>query len=243
MMGVPGNSFSNTSAGCSQAAAPPSGTWGNCYPQWNWTGTSNEGARVNIVGDYNLSSIGKTWAYNPAVPTNSTTAIPLPANASPNLSGQGSQYVYDSLGTGGNQLINPAAFSVPMPCSATPGISPFTGQADPHYGVGENLSCFGNAGGGSILNIPGTRVNNWNLTMSKNFPLKSEKRLLTFRMEMYNVLNHPNFTTNGNLGTYNDTWDWRNWLQGRLINTNSGLNRLGGTLNQRQMSMTLRLTF
>ncbi len=235
MAGIPGFGFSNTNGACTNAAAPPSGTWGNCYPQWNWTGSS-EGARVNVTGDYHLSSIGKTWSYNPAVPTNSTTAIPQPAGANPNSS---PSLPYNDFSTGDNWVVNPAAFSVPMPCSATPGISPFTGQPDPHYGVGENMSCFGNAGPGSLLNIPGTRVNNWDMTFSKNFPLKSEKRMLTFRAEMYNIMNHPNFTG----GASYDTWDWRNWLQGRLINTNAGINRLGGTLNPRQMSMTLRLVF
>jgi hypothetical protein len=238
MAGIPGmNNFSNTQGGCTSVAAPPSGSWGNCYPMWNWTG-STEGARLNVVGDYRLSSIGQTWSYNPAVPTNSSTSIPQPANASPAVGGS---LPYNSFSTGNNQVINPAAFAVPMPCSkgSSMGISPFTGQPDPHYGTGENMACFGNAGSGSLLNIPGTRVNNWDMTFTKQFPFKSEKRNLTFRAEMYNILNHPNFTGSASY----DTWDWRNWLQGRNINTNAGINRLGGTLNQRQMSMTLRLVF
>ncbi len=237
MAGIPGFSFSNTQGNCTSPANPPAGTWSQCYPQWNWTGSS-EGARANVVGDYHLSSVGKTWSYNPAVATNATTTIPAPAGANP-----GVPSIYDSFSTGDNWIINPAAFAAPMPCSKTPGVSPFTGLADPRYGIGEDMSCFGNAGAGSLLNIPGTRVNNWDLTLSKQFPLKSERRNLTFRMEMYNVMNHPNFTLPGFGGIGVDTWDWRNWLQGRLVNTNAGMNRLGGTLNPRQMSMSLRLVF
>ena len=77
--------------------------------------------------------------------------------------------------------------------------------------------------------------------MTKSFPLKGERRNLTWRMEMYNVMNHPNFTTGS--GASNRSYDWRNWLQGRNINTSVGLNRLGSPTNPRQMSMTLRLTF
>ena len=233
MAGIPGFGFSNTQTNCSSPANPPAGTWSQCYPQWNWTG-STEGARSNVVGDYRLSSIGKTWSYNPAVATNATTTIAAPAGTNPSVPS-----VYDSFSTGNNWVINPAAFTAPMPCSKVPGTSPFTGQLDPRYGIGENLSCLGNAGPGSLINIPGTRVNNWDMTFSKNFPLKSERRNLTFRAEMYNIFNHPNFTG----GASNPTWDWRNWLQGRYVNTNAGLNRLGGTLNMRQMSMSLRLVF
>jgi len=240
MTGVPGFGFSNTSGSCTTPANPSAGSWSSCYPQWNWTGSS-EGARVNVVGDYHLSSIGKTWSYDAAYPTNTSTAIAV-ATASPALS---PTLAYDPLSTGDNYATNPAAWATPMPCSkgaaGTLGISPFTGAGDPHYGTGENMACFGNAGPGSLVNVPGTRVNNWDLTMTKNFPLKNEKRNLTFRMEMYNVMNHPNFTV-GN-GAANSTYDWRNWLQGRNINTNVNLNRLGSPLNPRQMSMTLRLVF
>ena len=38
-------------------------------------------------------------------------------------------------------------------------------------------------------------------------------------------------------------YDWRNWLQGKLVQTNANLNRFTGTMNPRQMSMSLRFTF
>jgi hypothetical protein len=157
---------------------------------------------------------------NPAAPTAGTS------------SGNPATSSYPLNGNPGNQIINTAAFTIPFPCSQT-------AQADPHYGVGENLSCLGNAGSGQLLNIPGTRVSNLDMTITKNFPLKHEGRNLQFRAEMYNVPNHTQFSS------YNITpsYDWRNWLQGRLVQTNASLNRMTGTLNPRQMEMSLRLVF
>jgi hypothetical protein len=212
MAPVPNVSFANTNSTCSSSA--------NCYPQWNWTGTPTEGPRMNVTGDYHLSSAGETLQINPAVSTVATT------QGTPATPG------YQLLGTAGNRIINTAAFTIPYPCSQKP-------AADPHYGIGENLSCFGNAGAGQLINVPGTRVSNLDMTVTKNFPLKKEGRNLQFRAEMYNLPNHTQFSG------YNiqPTYDWRNWLQGRLVQTNSGLNRFTGTLNPRQMEMSLRLVF
>jgi len=212
MAGIPTPTFANTNSTCSSAA--------NCYPQWNWTG-SNETFRALVTGDYRLSSAGQSLQINPAVSTVATT------QGTPSTPG------YGLLGTPGNQIINTAAFTIPFPCSQTP-------AADPHYGIGENLSCLGNAGAGSLLNIPGTRVSNLDMTIAKNFPLGKERgRNLEFRAEMYNLPNHTQFSS------YNiaPSYDWRNWLQGRLVQTNANLNRMTGTLNPRQMSMSLRLVF
>jgi len=211
MTGVPGISFANTNTNCSSQAT--------CYPQWNWTG-STEGARMNVTGDYHLSSVGETLQINPAASTVGTN------------SGTPSTSSYPLLGVNGNRIINTAAFIIPYPCSQK-------AQADPHYGVGENLSCLGNAGPGSLINVPGTRVSNLDMTFSKMFPLKSEGRYLQFRAEMYNLPNHTQFSG----FNIQPTYDWRNWLAGNLVQTNSGLNRMTGTLNPRQMSMSLRLVF
>jgi hypothetical protein len=212
MTGIPTPTFANTSSTCSSST--------NCYPQWNWTGTPNEGYRAVVTGDYHLSSIGETLQINPAASTTGT------ASGTPSTSS------YPLNGNPGNQLINTAAFTIPYPCSQT-------AQADPHYGVGENLSCLGNAGAGSLVNVPGTRVSNLDMTFTKNFPLKHEGRNFQFRAEMYNLPNHTQFNT------YNITpsYDWRNWLQGRLVQTNASLNRMQSTLNPRQMEMSLRLVF
>ncbi|HXS98135.1 MAG TPA: carboxypeptidase regulatory-like domain-containing protein [Candidatus Limnocylindrales bacterium] len=212
MTTVPNVTFANTNTTCSSAA--------NCYPQWNWTGTPTEGVRYNITGDYHLSAAGDTLQINPAGSTVATN------QGTPSTPG------YGLLGTDGNRIINTAAFTIPYPCSQVP-------AADPHYGIGENLSCLGNAGAGQIINVPGTRVSNLDMTVSKAFPLKREGTSLMFRAEMYNLPNHTQFSG----FNISPSYDWRNWLQGRLVQTNSQLNRFTGTLNPRQMEMSLRLVF
>ncbi len=132
------------------------------------------------------------------------------------------------------QLINESAFTIPFPCSAKP-------STNPRLGAGENPECFGNAGAGELINVPGTRVLNFDMSFSKSFPLKSEKRSLVFRAEMYNIFNHPDFTI-GN-STIAPTYDWNNWKNGALVQTNSALGQYTGTLNPRQMSMALRFQF
>ena len=195
-----------------------SGTNATTNPQENWTGGS-EGARMFVVGNYSLSAIGQSPSFVGG------TAVAT-SQGSPAASG------YGANGTPGNQLINEAAWLIPFPCSATP-------AADPHYGVGQNMECFGNAGAGSLINVPGTRVTNFDMTFSKNFPLKNEKRVLMFRAEMYNIFNHASFS-NWNIGP---SYDWSNWKNGALVQTSSTLGRYTSTLNPRQMSMSLRFQF
>jgi len=59
------------------------------------------------------------------------------------------------------------------------------------WGGGANQTCWGNAAGG-LLRGPG--VNNWDLSLSKKFPLWSETRTLTFRSEFFNAWNHTQFS-------------------------------------------------
>jgi hypothetical protein len=204
MTGIPGISFTGTNS--------------TTNPQENWTG-SQEGARMFVTGNYQLSSIGQTWAFNGG------TAV-ASSQGSPATNG------YGLNGTPGNQLINTQAFTIPNPCS-------LTAAANPRYGQGESMECFGNAGPGSLINVPDTRVTNFDMTFAKNFPLKSEKRVLIFRAEMYNIFNHTNFTSY----SISPTYDWSNWLNGSLVQTNNGLGRMSAALNPRQMSMSLRFQF
>jgi hypothetical protein len=210
--GVPNPGFANTNSNCSTAAT--------CYPEWNWTGSNVEGRRALITGDYSLSAVGEKIQINPG---NSTVATNTGTPSTPS---------YPLLGTDGNRIINTAAFTIPFPCSQT-------AASDPHYGIGKSLDCLGNAGPGQLVNVPGTRVSNLDMSIAKNIPLRSEGRFVQFRAEVYNLPNHTQFSG------YNITpsYDWRNWLQGRLIQTNANLNRMNATLNPRQMSMSLRLVF
>jgi hypothetical protein len=139
---------------------------------------------------------------------------------------------YAMNGSLGNQVINEAFIQQPFPCSAT-------AAANPTYGVGQTSECLGNAGSGSLLNLPGTRIFNFDMTFSKNFPLKSEKRVLIFRAEMYNIFNHPQFT-GANTGP---SYDWNNWKNGVLVETANNVGRYTGVTNPRQMSMSIRFQF
>lgn len=60
----------------------------------------------------------------------------------------------------------------------------------------------------TVIQLPG--INNWNLSVFKNVPLGGQRRL-QFRWEMYNVLNHTQWST---------------------INTNAQFNALGEQVNQ-----------
>jgi len=222
MTGVPGVSFANTNS--------------TSDPQTNWTGSS-DGTRMFVTGNYRLSSMGQSVQFNGlgvgSVPLQGGS-VALPAGTQSNSGGYTTtQYAANPNGSAGNQIVNVASsLTIPFPCSAT-------AASNPIYGVGENMECFGNAGGGSLWNIPHTRVDNWDMTFSKNFPLKSERRVLLFRAEMYNVFNHTQFS-GWNIGP---SYDWQNWKNGVLVQTNNSLGRFNGTLNPRQMSMSLRFQF
>jgi hypothetical protein len=43
-----------------------------------------------------------------------------------------------------------------------------------------------------VFRGPGT--NNWDLSLFKNFPLRSEKRVVQFRGEFYNAFNHTQYS-------------------------------------------------
>jgi hypothetical protein len=178
-------------------------------PQMNWTGGA-ESARMIIAGDPRLPKGQASFAG----------ATPLVQAPGANVNG-----------TPGNQLLNEAAFVIPYPCSWTPGPTP-------QQGIGQSLACFGNAGAGSIIPIPGSRIFNSDVTFSKAFPIK-ERRELLFRAEMYNIFNHTQFT-NWNIAP---AFNWPLWQSGVLQQTNANLGRYTAAANPRQMSLSLRLHF
>jgi hypothetical protein len=180
-------------------------------PQMNWTGGA-EGARMLVVGDPQLPSGQVSFA-------GSTPLVQAPgANAN---------------GTPGNQILNESVFVIPMPCSWTPG-------STPQKGVGQSMSCYGNAGPGNIIPLPGTRLFNNDVTFTKVFPFKGESRKqFMFRAEMYNIFNHTQFTG----ANITPTYSWPLWQTGVLQQTNASLGRYTSAANPRQMSMSLRFQF
>jgi hypothetical protein len=84
-----------------------------------------------------------------------------------------------------------------------------------------------------------TNTVNFDMTFSKNFPLKNEKRVLRFQWECYNIFNHANFSNENITPGY----DWPNWKNGVLVQTSNTLGRLTSTLNPRQMAFSLHLQF
>jgi hypothetical protein len=176
----------------------------------NWTGGA-EGARMLVVGDPQLPSGQVSFAGN--------TPLVLAPGGNAN-------------GTPGNQILNMSAFVIPYPCSYKPGPTP-------QQGVGETMECYGNAGAGSLIPLPGTRMFNSDVTLSKSFPLKGERRQLIFRAEAYNVFNHTQFTA----ANITPSYSWPLWQAGILEQTNANLGRYTAALNPRQMSMSVRLQF
>ena len=62
-------------------------------------------------------------------------------------------------------------------------------------------------------------VNNWDISVFKNFPLGSENRVLQLRCEMFNAWNHTQFSD------YNRTVNFN--AQGQISNLPSASNRFG----------------
>jgi hypothetical protein len=89
---------------------------------------------------------------------------------------------------------------------------------------------FGNTGLG-ILRQPAW--GNWDMTMAKRIPIgKSERSVLSLRIEAYNVFNHTEFSSIGTTLTLSGT-----------TNTNTTYSQYTATLPSRQMSTTLRFEF
>jgi len=88
----------------------------------------------------------------------------------------------------------------------------------------------GNIGNG-IVRGPG--INNWDLTLFKNFPIKSERRSLQFRWEFYNFLNHTQFNTMNTTATFNAAGQ----------QTNNSLGQATGSRPSRIMQSSLRFRF
>jgi hypothetical protein len=92
------------------------------------------------------------------------------------------------------------------------------------------LRGFGNAGNG-LLRGPG--INNWDIGVTKRFPLWSEARFLQFRAEMFNAFNHTQFSDLFNTARFD--------LTGKQVDPNFGA--YSATRPPRIMQFSLRFTF
>ena len=98
------------------------------------------------------------------------------------------------------------------------------------FGGGANQSCWGNAAGG-LLRGPG--VNNWDLALSKRFPLKSEARNITFRGEFFNAFNHTQFAGLNSTATFSAAG----------VQTNALFGSYSSSRAPRTIQFSLRLAF
>jgi hypothetical protein len=101
-----------------------------------------------------------------------------------------------------------------------------------------NPACFAVPALGSPGNAPRTDVrgpgfNQWDMTLFKEFALKSEKRTLQFRWEAYNVFNHTQFSAMNTAAQFNPAG----------AQTNGQFGVPTADRNPRTMQLSLRLRF
>ncbi|HVW11365.1 MAG TPA: hypothetical protein VHC90_22420, partial [Bryobacteraceae bacterium] len=128
-----------------------------------------------------------------------------------------------NIGTNGNGQVyfNAAAFAMPaLPSGPNNSI------------VGP--PALGNLGGGAgVLSYP--HVTNFDMTLSKNVPLGSEKRVLRLQAQAYNVFNHTEITGVGNGIQLNPTTN--------AVTNPQLLGYISGATNARVMAFSARLQF
>ena len=90
---------------------------------------------------------------------------------------------------------------------------------------------FGNMGRNSLR---GPGVQRWDISLFKNFALNERGRVVQFRAEVFNAMNHPSFTTIGTALTTTAT--------GVTPNTNN-FDVVTGTRDAREMQFAVKLTF
>jgi len=76
-------------------------------------------------------------------------------------------------------------------------------------------------------------VNNWDLALAKNFPIKSEKRYFELRWEAYNAFNHTQYSGLNTAARFDPAGNQTNALFGTVTSTRT----------PRVMQGSLRFTF
>ena len=95
---------------------------------------------------------------------------------------------------------------------------------------------FGNAPK-NVIRLPGT--NNWDISLFKKIPLKSESRYLHLRWEIYNVFNHTQFSNIDTVARFDDNVSSPTYKQ----QVNERFGQVTTARSARVMQMSLRLTF
>jgi hypothetical protein len=98
---------------------------------------------------------------------------------------------------------NPAAFAIPPATDSVTGL--------PRYG---------NAGRNIVM---GPGLNNCDGSLSKIFPVRGERRRIVVRMDMFNIMNHPNWA-NPDMNISN-------------VNTVTSISNINGTMRQAQFAV------
>jgi hypothetical protein len=101
-----------------------------------------------------------------------------------------------------------------------------------------NVNAFARPPQGYYGNAPrdvfrGPGLNNWDLTLMKNFPLRSEQRYIQFRCELYNAFNHSQYQAVDNVARFDP--------QGVQVNGRFG--QVTATRPPRVIQMALKLYF
>jgi hypothetical protein len=101
-----------------------------------------------------------------------------------------------------------------------------------------NIDAFGRPpqgyyGNSPVFPVRGPGLNNWDLTLMKQFRLWNEASRLQFRSEFYNAWNHPNFSYVDTYALFDES--------GKIANPTFG--QINGARSSRVIQLSLRLTF
>ncbi len=92
----------------------------------------------------------------------------------------------------------------------------------------------GNQNGGSgNLTLP--HVTNFDMTLTKNIPLGSEKRVLKIQAQAYNIFNHTEISSIGSSAQYSPTTN--------ALTNGATLGYITGATNARVLAFSIRLQF
>ena len=176
---------------------------------------------IPSVKSHALAPVTKGWQLSGVASFSSGTPLGISVFATGDFLGCGS-----GLGCGSDgQRVN-------LTCN------PNLGHYDKTVGAFFNTSCIKIAGKNDIGNAPkdvvrGPGRSNFDMTLFRNFNLGSEKRVLTFRAEAYNVFNHTQF----------NSIDTSLTVLPSGINVNPTFGQALGAWPARQMQFSLRLRF